>query len=214
MTDLTYTLLTDGTSDRVLLPILDWLLIEQGFTGNLKSQWADLSRVPEQPKSLSARIPITLELYPCDLLCIHRDAENLSRSHRLTEIETAQKALDKTNLPVILAIIPIRMTEAWLLFDEKAIRQAAGNPNGKQNLNLPPLQQVESLPDPKTKLCTCLEQACGLTGRRLQKFKAKERQQIQNLASYIQDFSPLRELSAFQALEMDLNRVLTAQGWC
>jgi hypothetical protein len=41
------------------------------------------------------------------------------------------------------------MTEAWLLADESAIRCAAGNPNGRVNLNLPDLQAIEDLPTPR-----------------------------------------------------------------
>ena len=38
------------------------------------------------------------------------------------------------------------MTEAWLLFDESAIRVVAGNPNGKNPLNIPDLSVVEQIP--------------------------------------------------------------------
>jgi hypothetical protein len=44
------------------------------------------------------------------------------------------------------------MTEAWLLIDEKAIREAAGNPKGRQPLNLPKPSKTEELSDPKETL--------------------------------------------------------------
>ena len=48
-----------------------------------------------------------------------------------------------------ICVIPVRMTEAWLLIDEKAIRIAAGNRNGTEILEIPKLHELESLPDPK-----------------------------------------------------------------
>jgi hypothetical protein len=39
-----------------------------------------------------------------------------------------------------IPVVPVRMTEAWLLADEFAIRSAPGNPNGTQSLDLPDLR--------------------------------------------------------------------------
>ena len=94
------------------------------------------------------------------------------------------------------------MQEAWLLFNEQAIRQAAGNPNGKEKLNLPPLKSLEKLPDPKETLHQTLRDACGLSGRRLKKFSTH--QAAHHVANYIDDFTPLLQLSAFQQLEQDV----------
>jgi len=50
----------------------------------------------------------------------------------------------------VVPAVPVRMTEAWLLFDEAAIRRAAGCPNGSMPLELPSLKTSEDIPDPKT----------------------------------------------------------------
>lgn len=70
MKSIRYTLLSDGSSDRMLMPILDWLLCQHCPEYALESDWADLSRLPQPPKTLPDRIKDTLELYPCDLLFI------------------------------------------------------------------------------------------------------------------------------------------------
>jgi hypothetical protein len=102
------------------------------------------------------------------------------------------------------------MTEARLLFDETAIRLAAGNPNGKNLLNIPDLSTIEQIPDPKELLFDLLREASGLTGRRLKRFNmAESRIRITELIS---DFSPLRQLSAFQGLEKDIS-TLKQNGW-
>ena len=97
------------------------------------------------------------------------------------------------------------MTEAWLLFDERAVRQAAGNPNGVVDLDLPS-GRADLLPDPKGVLHKALQLACGLTGRRLKKFETP--QAVHRFADYIDDFSPLRRLPAFQDMENELLAVL------
>ena len=89
MQRLNYTLVSDGTSDRALLPILSWLL--RGFCGSLPIQLAlaDLRRLRNPPRSLVGRIERSIELYPCDLLFVHRDAEGAAFDDRQAEIRAA-----------------------------------------------------------------------------------------------------------------------------
>ncbi|HXE73026.1 MAG TPA: hypothetical protein VNO81_10230 [Candidatus Nitrosotenuis sp.] len=99
------------------------------------------------------------------------------------------------------------MTEAWLLINETALRNAAGNPRGRVSLNMPPLQRLEALADPKAVLHQLLRDASGASGRRLRRFK--ERDSVQRLGELIEDYTPLRSLPAFQAFESDLVQVLS-----
>jgi hypothetical protein len=80
--ELRYTLLTDGPSDDALIPLLNWLLREQRMARAIKPRWADLRRLRDRPRNLTERIRWALDLYPCDLLFIHRDAEKDSPDHR------------------------------------------------------------------------------------------------------------------------------------
>jgi len=113
--------------------------------------------------------------------------------------------------PAWVCVIPIRMTEAWLLFDEGAIRRAAGNPSGTAALDLPSLRQCEDLPDPKGVLEVALRQASGHGARRRATLRiALLRRRV---ADYTADFEPLRELSAFAALERDLQTAILTHGW-
>ncbi|MEH1958341.1 MAG: hypothetical protein V7L05_00245 [Nostoc sp.] len=98
------------------------------------------------------------------------------------------------------------------IFDEAALRKAAGNPRGCQPLQLPDIRRLEQLPDPKDILYELLCKASGLTGRRLKQFSVNER--VHRLAELIDDFSPLRALSAFQLLETEIQQVIKTQGWC
>jgi hypothetical protein len=106
------------------------------------------------------------------------------------------------------------MQEAWLLFDDAAIRRAAGNPNGREALKLPDLRRVENLPDPKADLYNLIRTASGLTGRRLKRLKVRElSSKASQVSGYIENFAPLRTLPAFQLLETDLKAVVNEQGW-
>ena len=64
MDALRYTLLSDGSSDQALMPILTWLLRAQGIHGAIQPEWADLRRLPRPPRTLSERISFSLDLYP------------------------------------------------------------------------------------------------------------------------------------------------------
>lgn len=193
---MTFTLVADGPSDRVLLPILSWLIRKVARTAVVE-QWADLSRIP-RPRSLSEKVAAALDLYPCDLLFVHRDAEGQPAHLRRTEIGDVLQSFEISYVPVI----PVRMTESWLLVDEAAIRAAAGNPNGSDRLQLPGLNRVEDIPDPKSLLHDALRRASGLNARRRRGLPVHDR--VQRIPNYIDDFTYLGQLSAFRTLEADV----------
>ena len=211
MTELRYTLVTDGSSDIALIPILTWLLRENGVAYAIQSTWANLNRIPHQKRSrLEEKIYWSLELYPCDLLFVHRDAEREPRENRVSEITTAIQRVC-ISVPPRICVVPVRMQEAWLLFDEPAINHAAGNSSNRQSLDLPRINRLETLPNPKVELYDRLKLASNLSGRRLRKFRVNER--ARRVTQYIQDFSLLRRLSAFAALESELQQIIKQQGW-
>jgi hypothetical protein len=195
----TYTLVADGTSDRVLLPILTWSLNQQQVTP-VVSRWVDFGRIPHQ-ESTEDRCKAALELYPCDVLFVHRDAEAQPSHFRRQEIANALRWTLVRHIPVI----PVRMTEAWLLADEQAIRSAAGNPNGRENLYLPDIRRLEDLPDPKRVLHNALTAAGGRNARR-RSFSVGER--VHRIPTYIDDYSCLNVLPAFQTLQLDIRSLI------
>lgn len=191
-----------------LMPVLNWLLRENGVNVPIQSEWADLGEANIHERiSLSVKIREAVRLYPCDFLFVHRDADKESPERRRSEIDSAvSQALGDNSKPPHVCVIPVRMQEAWLLFDEVAIRCAAGNKNGREPLNLPSLTRLESIPDPKHDLHVILKRASGLSGRRLKRFRPG--QIVRRVSEFTEDFSPLRALSAFAALERDIQDVL------
>jgi hypothetical protein len=210
MRELRYTLVSDGSSDRALMPILNWILRQYTVGCALQPAWADLRRVPHPVRDLTTRIQWGLDLYPCDVLFVHRDAERMQYTRRVQEIEHALSVLDTRMQQPAICVVPVRMTEAWLLFDEAAMRRAAGNPNGRQSLQFPSLLQLEQLPNPKRVLHDLLRRASGRAGRRLKNFRVDVH--VHMVAEYTSDFSPLRDLPAFAALERAIEEALAMHG--
>ncbi|SRR5216683_784102 len=207
-----YTLLSDGSSDRALMPVLEWALRQAGVGADLEGDWANLRSLRTLPTGLYSRLEAALEFYPCDLIFVHRDSEGQPPQRRIHEITAAINSLRQSGIEVPhVCVVPVRMQEAWLLFSEEAIRRAAGNPSGRVRLDLPRSHKIESLPDPKETLSELLRTASELNGRRLRRFSLpKARMRI---AGQIDDFSPLRALPAFQSFEAELRQVVALHHW-
>lgn len=206
MNRLSFTLISEGSSDRALIPHLTWLLEQNGIQIPIDSEWADLRFLPEKPQGLVEKIKISFDLYPCQILFIHRDSDRESVANRKNEIENAVTEVFGDNSPVFICVVPVKMQEAWLLFDQSAIRRAAANPRGSVRLNLPKLNSLERIANPKNILYNLLKDASELHGRHLRRlnFSHSASQVSQNIV----DFSPLRRLSAFQLLENDIKQVV------
>jgi len=184
---------------------IQWLLSDLGWH-EANGNWADFRHLPTPPKSLPERLVTACEHYPCDLLFVHRDAETKAVQFRVNEIRKAIATSSQT-VPHV-CVVPVRMLEAWLLHDIHAIRRAAGNPNGSQALNLPTLDQVENIADPKQVLREALLSAVATTGRRRRRAERDFGVNLHRVADLIKDYSPLRQLSAFTHFESTLRQAL------
>ncbi len=210
MKEIRYTLLSDGSSDKALMPILSWLFYTHCPEYAIQPEWADLSRLPRAPKKLPERIQWSVDLYPCELLFIHRDAEKIPWQQRASETRQALANIEQP--PLAVCVRPVRMLEAWLLFDEMAIRKAANNPNGTQQLALPVTNSIEMLPDPKHILHNLLQLASGFSGKRRRK-KLRINKFAFRVSDLIDNFEPLRELAAFKSLEDEFLKIVNDQKW-
>jgi hypothetical protein len=141
-------------------------------------------------------------------LFIHRDAEAQNPDERRDEIANAVRQADCA--PYSVCVIPVRMTEAWLLLDELAIRRASGNPKGRVALNLPVPALVERTIDPKYTLFQALRTASGHQGRRLRSLRVEA---LRHKVAELMNWELLHSLPAFQSLEAELTATLTANGW-
>ena len=136
----------------------------------------------------------------------------MPREWRVKEIDDALNAVVQPDLlPPVAHVVPVRMQEAWLLFDPAAIRAASGNRKGQNPLSLPRVQELEALPDPKQVLHQLLLAAAGPSARSRPSMRISAL--IHRVPEFIEDFSPLRQVASFAALEQEIEHVLRNHGW-
>lgn len=205
-------LVADGPADRCLLPVLEWLLSDNAARRGFADGWmwdfvprTSLARTEASAGGdlLSEQLASAITGRPVDVLFVHRDAESRDPEPRHLEIAKASKVAGRTVVP----IVPVRMTEAWLLVDESSIRKAADNPNGSVPILLP--NRPEDSPDPKQVLADLILQASELTGRRLAKLRRDADRRQTRVAEYIAagpGFGALDRQPAFERLRRDVER--------
>ncbi|WP_419921392.1 hypothetical protein [Candidatus Poriferisodalis sp.] len=201
-------LLTDGPSDRPLAAHLEAMCLERGVRVDVSAP--EFERLPNPPGlSVENRLESIRrgERLP-DLLFVHRDAERQHPQLRLQEITDATQQV-ASGLPFV-PIIPVRMTEAWLLADQQLIRQIAGRPDSTVDLGIPPSDRLERMPDPKAALRQALAAASGNSGRALKKFDNRFGTHRRLLLERLDRSGPVSQLPRWQALESDLDRVLAS----
>ena len=193
------TLVTDGSSDRLLKPLIELLFDEHT---DLPYEVNCAEGLPPLADGLKSRIESALELFPCDFLFVHRDDEGVGLSVRQREIEKSWPINQQTT--ALICVIPVRMTEAWLIANEKPIRLAVSNPNGSEVLELPASKDIESSQDPKGILFTALKTATGWNARRKARFNPHQfRHRVSELTD---DLAPLRMLASFKHLEAQVKQ--------
>lgn len=199
-------LICEGSSDRALVPHLQQLLSHCGATPVVGEAIA-LSTIHDPGQGgdsvLERKIRTILSSESeFDLLFIHRDSDKAGYEKRSKEIVEALGNLELETRHV--EVIPVRMTEAWIVLDEAAIRRVAGNPGGREPLNLPRPARVEREPDPKNTLETALVTASGHRGHRLRKFKSRFGQHRRILLEQLPAGGPLDEVPAWRRLKESL----------
>jgi hypothetical protein len=198
----TSTLVAEGSSDQALIPLIEFVLDAYCDIPHVTTFASDFVVGP-----LQERVAQALTFYPCDMLFVHRDADRELVSKREKEIRAAVQI---SNAPTVVCLIPIRMTEAWLLVDELAIRRAAGNTSGKVKLGIPPIASLEGQTDPKSVLFAALEKASELGPHRLRRFDRNQaRRQV---SGFIEDPSVLRNLPSFVHFESQVKSFFLRDG--
>lgn len=206
MKELKYTLIADGSSDMTLLKIIKWSLDDLYPKIPNDGNFADFRQMPDPPKRLGDKVRRAQLYFPFDILFVHRDAESTNARMIAQRSQEITIELHEADIAKTICVVPIKMMETWLLIDEDAIKKAAGNRNYGGHINLPPLRTLERESQPKELLHALIREASGKKGRVLKKFNIDKT--VHLVAENIEDFSPLRNLVAFQAFEEELKRVV------
>ena len=202
-----FTLCSEGPSDRVLLRHIEWAL-ENLTALPFSGEWADPSVFQNPSKDVMSRVSQAVAYYPCNLLFVHRDADGQGYEGRKNEVVDSLRRAG-VGIPAV-AVIPVRMTESWLLCDESALRKAAGRPRGAVKLPIPTIKSLERHANPKQTFEDCLCTASEKTGRKLDVFRRDLPSLKYRVAELIEDFSQLESVPAFKSFMTDLKLSLDA----
>ena len=187
---ITYCLVADGGTDRSLLePIVDWSI--RRLDPDVRIDGRSFAK---RRGSLEA----FFDRYDPDgmMTFVHRDAERVPLTERLEEF-------DILDLSPMVPVVPVRMSEAWILFDKDANSEAVGR--ALHPFSVPSVSRLEEISDPKAHLDDLLLRAAGSpTARRLKRFNREIVNRRIEVARRIRDFTPLDGLPAFRAFQNTL----------
>lgn len=202
--------LADGSSDEPMGEHLEYLCALRNVDVQITTP--DLRRLSNPPgHRVADRLNAIFDIgMKPDIVFVHRDAEKQNPSLRYKEVQDAVDEVDHDLLAV--AVVPVRMTEAWLLIDEGLIRHVAKRPHATDDLGLPPISKIEDHPDPKKLLQDALSVASGLQGRRLDRFQRQFSNNRRTLLQRLDVNGPVRNLPSWKALESTLDRIVAPLG--
>lgn len=190
--------LAEGSSDAPLADLVTQLFSEHQI--RLRLSQPDFTRLDKVAKDVRSKVEAGLLLTgsDVDVIVVHRDADNAGHVARMEEITKA--VTDLAGEAQLVPVVPVRMTEAWLLLDEAAIRRVARNPRGRMALDLPKPREVENIADPKHRLQQCLLTAADCTGRERERVRKRFDEHRRNLLQRLDPNGPVTKLSSWRRL--------------
>jgi hypothetical protein len=193
---------SEGTSDQGLAPHVEDIAEESGVRVVVSApdlRWLDHRAGHSVAEKLRAAKRLGEGF---DLIVLQRDADRQAPQDRRDEMASAV-AGEWPELPHV-PVVPVRMLEAWLLLDEAAIREVAGNPRGRMPLDLPGPSAVERIADPKQVLKHTLARASGCTGRRLAGLQKRFPHNRHRLLELLDRNGPVSKVSSWREFVTDL----------
>ncbi len=174
---LTIAYTTEGSTDqRFLKPIILKVFEDVAFecAGTIEVFDPIFIKCPPKDSFVESIISVSIDAYESgiNVLCVHVDADSNNDDH-VTEfkIEPAQKGVNQlggqTNCKNLVPIIPIHMSEAWMLADKELLKNEIGTymSNSALGINRHP----ESIANPKK----TIEEALNIAQAHLPKRRNK-----------------------------------------
>lgn len=192
----------EGTSDAPLLAVLRRLLIDSGAT-------QVVGQALPVTGTVQAKVERVIRQFSdCNLLFVHRDSDDRESEPRYVEIAAGVGSAGWT--APFVCVVPVQMTEGWLIADEREIRQVAGRPSGRVALGLPAVGAIERAADPKSLLHEAYLRSTETTGRRRAVAKKQFGTRRATLIERLDIHGPVRQLESFQRLVADIEGAVTA----
>jgi len=198
-----FVLVCEGPTDEDLLEHLRKLLIFVG-ADQVVGTTLPIDRLPDHlGRDVESKLRAAQLLEPgANLILVHRDSDSPDPEPRYQEIDDAIQVVQPTC--GIVGIVPVHETEAWLLLDEREIRDVVGNPRGRMNLGLPRPHEVEGVAAPKERLREALLRASGATGRRRDRLQKRLSGLVRQLLLRLPVHGDIERLPAWTRLRDDL----------
>ncbi|MCX5011960.1 DUF4276 family protein [Streptomyces sp. NBC_00555] len=200
----------EGSSDNGLVPHVESIAARKGLRVSITVPDFGLLRLPTG-HSVRDKLRAARELHGTyDLAVVQRDADRGPAQDRRDEIEQAVCA----EWPGLrhVAVVPVRMLEAWLLLDEACLRQVAENPRGRVSLDLPKGTAAERVADPKQLLKDSLARASEYKGRRLTQFQKRFSQHRLRMLELLDPEGPVACLPSWRDFVKDLDEAFETLG--
>ena len=138
-----------------------------------------------------------------------KSKEELIKELKSKIVPTIEKPGDITYYPCSVKLTNGNTLDCVYFIDKKEyIRHWGDAPKGRYFVDI---SEIESIPNPKRVLRDILRTATELGTRRRRRFDTNIA--VQRIPECIEDFSSLRSLSAFIALEEVLKRTIESQCW-
>lgn len=210
---LTIGYITEGTTDvRFLDNIIERTFSEAAMECKGVIEVYTPQHIPSQGKTFKEKVfqaAMTANQQGVMVLCVHTDADDSSDEKARTErilpsFEAVLETEEENICRNLMAIVPIQMTEAWLLADEAVLLDAMMSSEPLRELGIE--NAPESYNDPKTKIKEAIRSAHQNKSKR-------HRQQVSISDLYGPvgqqcDLEKLRGLSSFQKFEEEVRQAL------
>ena len=151
-------------------------------------------------------VSLTIKYSYFHVICIHCDSDSPTIDKRMQfNIDPAFSAVEDIEGNVcknLVAVIPVQMTEAWMLADTKLLKEKIGTDKSDSELALPTkANQIESISDSKATIGNALRIAQSEQSRRRKKL------QISDLYSPVSQeltIEKLQQLSSYNNFEQNV----------
>lgn len=220
MTTLVTALYAEGPTDQRFLPLIIQrtavqILSQRGHT-IVDVLEPMLVEPPAKGERDHAILAVARRVHGYHLLFVHADADAPTATAALRQriapgialVQAAQQR-GETVCPDLVPIVPVQMTEAWMLADRAALLAVMGSPADHHDLAMPVRpQQVEQIADPKQQLSSIFAEALASRTRRV-----RRRHRIAELYEPLGrtvDLTALAQTPSYQQFVADLTQALIA----
>lgn len=209
---------TEGTTDvRFLGSIISRTFEEVAFECNSSLEIHSVQHIPTEKTNFvnevleAARKATEIGVM---VLCVHADADNRTDTNVinnkiLPSFQTVQKSHEKL-CKNLVAIVPVQMTEAWMLADPELLKESIGTNKSIEDLKLQ--RRPQDIADPKQVIKDAIAIAFEDQTRRKRKRNVEIGELYLPIGQTI-DFNKLSELSSYQNFRNAVRSAYVSLGY-